>query len=112
VNVSKWLRQQWDRAAAWAFALAGAIALILGWLGVSSHGYPAQEIPYVVSGGLGGIFLLGVGATLWLSADLRDEWGKLNRIERQLGEMEEALNNLSGAASNSPADVDSLASTR
>jgi hypothetical protein len=31
------------------------------------------------------MFLLGLGAMLWLSADLRDEWRKLDRIERRLG---------------------------
>jgi hypothetical protein len=67
------------------------VVLIVGWVGVSGHGYPAQELPYIISGGLGGVFLLGIGATLWLSADLRDEWGKLNRIERRLAAIDEAL---------------------
>src|SRR5581483_2749023 len=33
------------------------------------------------SGGLGGVFLLGIGATLYMSADMHDEWRKLDRIE-------------------------------
>jgi hypothetical protein len=33
-----------------------------------------------------GVFLLGLGGVLWLSADLRDEWRKLDRIERRLGD--------------------------
>jgi hypothetical protein len=37
-------------------------------------------MPYIASGGLGGIFLLGLGSTLWLSADLRDEWRKLDEL--------------------------------
>lgn len=77
-------RRQWDRVAAWACILLGAIALVAGWVGVSTTAYPAEQIPYVLSGGLGGIFLLGVGALLWLSADLRDEWRKLDRIEREM----------------------------
>ena len=32
------------------------------------------------------MFLLGVGAMLWLSADLRDEWRKLDRIEQAIRE--------------------------
>ena len=31
--------------------------------------------------GLGGMFALGIGATLYVSADLHDEWRKLERIE-------------------------------
>jgi hypothetical protein len=31
-----------------------------------------------------GLFLLGLGALLWVSADLRDEWRKLDSIDRHL----------------------------
>jgi hypothetical protein len=86
MDVGKWLRLQWDRVLAWGFVAVGAIALIVGWVGVSGSAYAAQQLPYIISGGIGGIFLLGVGATLWLSADLRDEWRKLDCIEDALRE--------------------------
>lgn len=78
------LKGQWDRVAAIVLTLVGGLILILGWFGVSGQGLTSEQIPYVVSGGLGGIFLMGVGAALWLSADLRDEWTKLDRIEKVL----------------------------
>jgi hypothetical protein len=78
------LKSQWDRVGAILFTAVGALLLILGYFGVSSQALAAEQIPYVVSGGLGGIFLMGVGAALWLSADLRDEWKKLDRIESVL----------------------------
>jgi hypothetical protein len=86
VDIVKWLRLEWDRALAIVLVIAGAGALIAGWVGVSGSAYAAGQLPYIISGGIGGIFLLGVGATLWLSADLRDEWRKLDRIEEALGE--------------------------
>jgi hypothetical protein len=76
-------KKQWDRVGAVVAGVAGAVALLLGWLGASDEINPAGQIPYVISGGLAGVFLLGVGATLWLSADLRDEWRKLDRLEHQ-----------------------------
>jgi hypothetical protein len=76
-----WVRLQWDRVGAWACLLGGAITLLVGWLGVSQTPYTAKQLPYIASCGLGGIFLLGTAAMLWLSADLRDEWRKLDRIE-------------------------------
>jgi hypothetical protein len=33
---------------------------------------------------MAGLFLLGLAALLWLSADLRDEWRKLDAIDRRL----------------------------
>ena len=77
----KLLRAQWDRAAALFLATAGLLALLLGWLGVSRAVYPAEQLPYIISGGLTGLVLVGMAATLWLSADLRDEWRHLDRLE-------------------------------
>ena len=84
MNIVRWLRVQWDRALAGAAALAGVIGLIVSWAGISDEVFAARQLPYLLSGGIGGLFLLGVGATMWLSADLRDEWHKLDRIERRL----------------------------
>ncbi|MFB7756784.1 hypothetical protein ACFC18_45515 [Streptomyces sp. NPDC056121] len=78
------IRSQWDRLTAAVTALAGAAILVVGWRGVSGTPYPAEQLPYVVSAGLGSLFLLGISTALWLSADLRDEWRKLDRIEQAL----------------------------
>lgn len=80
----KLLRTQWDRVAAWVAVAAGGLALLVGWFGVSGSVLPAEQLPYILSGGLGGLALIAVGATLWLSADLRDEWTELHAIARQL----------------------------
>jgi hypothetical protein len=74
------LRSQWDRLLAWLLVAAGLVALVIGWHGVSGTPYLAEQLPYLVSAGMFGLFLLGVGATVWISADLRDEWRKLDDI--------------------------------
>jgi len=79
------LRSNWDRATAIGLAVASVIALVAGWLGVASTSYPAEQVPYIISGGLLGIVLVALSATLWLSADLRDEWRKLDELSEQLG---------------------------
>jgi len=79
------VRNQWDRVAAWVAIVLGALLLLLGWLGVSDALLPTEQVPYIVSGGLGGICLIGIGVMLWLSADLRDEWSELHEIARHLG---------------------------
>jgi hypothetical protein len=76
----RWIRNQWDRSLGIAAGVVGAAALLIGAVQTSRALYPAQQIPYLVSGGLLGLFLLGVGATAWLSADLRDEWRKLDEL--------------------------------
>lgn len=90
----KLVRVHWDRVGAWLLVAAGAFVLILGWFGISGTAYPAEQIPYIISAGLVGVFLLGLGAMLWLSADLRDEWRVLKSIDRRLRELEEATGSL------------------
>lgn len=84
MDVMRWARAQWDRVLGGLLVLSGAVALVVGWVGVSDALVPAAQLPYVVSGGLGGLFLLGAGATLWLSADLRDEWRHLDQLEERV----------------------------
>lgn len=88
-----------DRVGAVALAMIGVVVLIIGWHGVASSGYAAEQLPYIISAGIGGLFLLGTAGTLWLSADLRDEWYKLDGIERAVRELGGgAHHELNGAA--------------
>jgi hypothetical protein len=82
VNLLDWARNQWDRVTAVTLFVAGALAVFFGWLGVSRSAYEAESLPYIVSGGFFGLLALGAGGVLWLSADLRDEWRKLDSIEQ------------------------------
>lgn len=84
------LRAHWDRATAALAAFAGFVVLLLGWVGVSGEGLAAKQLPYMISGGIGGIFLLGLAAVLWLSADLRDEWRVLEEIRAALTDQDPA----------------------
>jgi hypothetical protein len=87
MDVMTFVRLQWDRIAAWVAIGAGAIFLLVGWFGVSGTVLPSEQLPYIISGGLGGFFLLGIGALLWISADLRDEWRKLDDLDKRWTEL-------------------------
>jgi hypothetical protein len=88
VDVIRALRAQWDRVLGIAAVVLGAVVLLVGYLGVSGTSYPAEQLPYVVSGGLVGVLLVAGGGTLWLSADLRDEWLVLADIHQELTRLE------------------------
>jgi peptidoglycan/LPS O-acetylase OafA/YrhL len=79
-----WLRVQWDRTAAVAAGVIGLLVLVLGWVGVSGTPHIAEQLPYFISGGLIGLFFLGMAVALWLSADLRDEWRELRALRTML----------------------------
>lgn len=82
------LRAQWDRVVGIGAVVAGALVLLLGYLGISGTSYPAEQLPYIISGGLVGVLLVAGGGTLWLSADLRDEWLVLAGIHQELQRLE------------------------
>jgi hypothetical protein len=106
MDLLTFLRHQWDRVGAWVCICVGAILLLVGWIGASRQVLPAAQIPYVISGGLGGVFLLGLGAVLWLSADLRDEWRQLHEIAGRLegGDAEDELRRASSVKGNGAVD--------
>ena len=84
MNPMTFARTQWDRVGAWACIAAGAIVLLVGWWGISDTTNVGRQLPYIISGGLFGVFLLGIGGMLWVSADLRDEWRELWAIRDAL----------------------------
>ena len=77
-------RNQWDRTSAVVLVVAGLVALFAGWAGAQGSIFTFQQIPYLMSGGLFGVVLVVLGATCWLSADMRDEWRKLDGVEEAL----------------------------
>lgn len=81
MELMSWFTLQWDRVLGVVLVLVGGVVLVVGWVGASGEVYIANQLPYLLSGGLGGLALIGVGATLWLSADLSDEWRTLDRLD-------------------------------
>ena len=81
-SLGKLVRYQWDRTVAAGLVVGGLVAVVVAWILASGTILTFEQIPYLMSGGLIGVCLVAVGATLWLSADLRDEWRKLDRLEQ------------------------------
>jgi hypothetical protein len=50
--------------------VVGVVLVALGWYGASGESEVWKEIPYLISGGLGGLTLAVVGAALYLRASL------------------------------------------
>jgi hypothetical protein len=81
----------------------GAIALLLGWYGVSGTFDPGEQMSYVVSGGLGGLFLAGVGAALVSSSNMRQATRKIDDLQRGVDELTETVAELRQALAASAA---------
>lgn len=75
----------------WLLIGVGALLMLLGWFGVSREALPAKQIPYLLSGGIGGMFLGILGAYFLGTQELRNDSGRLDRLERMVEELHLAL---------------------
>ena len=74
--------------------VVGAVALLIGYFGVSGTLDPAKQLPYLVSGGVGGLFLLGVAAALLFSADLGATRADIAELRRSVDDLREQITEL------------------
>ena len=75
-----WLGDRRRTAGALLVAL-GIFVIFIGWAGVSDAQLLSGQLPYVVSGGLGGIALIGTGLMLLMESGFTRERGRLERVE-------------------------------
>jgi hypothetical protein len=68
----------------WILAALGALALFLGWYGVSGEALTAKQLPYLVSGGLTGIALVIIAGVVLATEDIRRQLSRVDDLERKL----------------------------
>jgi hypothetical protein len=75
----------------WVFIGIGALFILFGYLGVSREAIVEKQMPYVISGGVGGLLLCIVGAYFLGTEELRRDSGRLDRLESMVEELHGAL---------------------
>jgi hypothetical protein len=75
----------------WTLAGLGALALGLGWWGVSGTALTAKQVPYVVSGGLTGTCLLVLAAAAFAADDIGRRMDRLDEVERKIDRLYQLL---------------------
>jgi hypothetical protein len=58
---------------------------------VSREALVAKQLPYLISGGIGGIALVGLGAMFLGTEDIRRDSGRLDRLETMVHELHAVL---------------------
>ncbi len=88
------VKKKWRPIAGWVAIAMGALALFLGYLGVSDETIVAKQLPYLISGGLTGLVLIGGGVGVLLAEDLRTERARIGNVEAELLEVRDLLRTL------------------
>jgi hypothetical protein len=78
------LRRTWDWVLGFALIAVAAVLVVAGSVATSNARHVIDQVCFIISGGLGGLLLLGAGSTLVISAGLADEARKLDRLEEAL----------------------------
>jgi hypothetical protein len=87
----RWVGRATRPVIGWVLLGVAAIFILAGWIGVSGTPVVAKQIPYVVSGGIAGVFLAIFGAYFLATEELRKDSGRLDRLERMVNELHEVL---------------------
>ena len=75
----RWVGKATRPVIGWVLLGVGALIILIGWIGVSGTPVVAKQIPYVVSGGIGGVLLAILGAYFLGTEELRKDSGRLDR---------------------------------
>jgi hypothetical protein len=91
------MKLRWDRLGGLLgilYCVAGAVLIFLGWNGAASYDDVAAQVPYVVSGGLGGLALVVFGSALIITQSHRNDRASL---QATLVDLREALGRVAAA---------------
>lgn len=76
----------------------GVVLVVIGWYGVAGSGLVFEQLPYAVSGGLGGLGLIVIGCTLygcwWVTRAIRDQRERHDALLQQNTQLVEAVREL------------------
>ncbi|MDQ1748669.1 MAG: hypothetical protein QOD07_2932 [Frankiaceae bacterium] len=71
----------------WTLALAGAVALFVGWWGVSGQALTSKQIPYLVSAGLTGVALFIMAGVFLATDDMRRQFAQIAELQRKVDDL-------------------------
>ena len=97
------------RGAAVVLTVAGLVAVLIGYLGVRNHSDVVLQLPYFISGGVGGLALMGLGALALIQYQMRLQARRFAEVTDALDEWkEQALAELRGFLEGAQIEVEVL----
>ena len=78
------------RALAVMLTAAGLVAVLIGYLGVRDHSDIVLQTPYFMSGGVGGLALMGLGALALVQYQMRVQARRFTQMTESLDEWKDA----------------------
>ncbi|MBV9410045.1 MAG: hypothetical protein JO148_00500 [Acidimicrobiia bacterium] len=87
----KWVGRATRPVWGWILVGLGVILIIVGYLGISREALVAKQLPYLISGGIGGLALVGFGAMLVGTEDLKRTQERIDELEDLVADLHNVL---------------------
>lgn len=89
--VQEQLMTRWRATLGWVLIGLGVLAVAVAWYQVRDLPDVALQMPYLISGGLGGALVMALGGALLLSQDFRDDKEVVAALSAKVEELEEVV---------------------
>jgi hypothetical protein len=86
-----WVGKATRPVVGWVLVGVGGLMIVLGYLGVANEVLVAKQLPYLVSGGILGVAVVAVGVMFLGTEEIRQDSGRLDRLERMVNELHAVL---------------------
>ena len=87
----KWVGRATRPVWGWILVGIGFLLVLIGYLGISREALVAKQLPYLISGGIGGLALVGFGAMLVGAEDLKRTHERIDHLEDLVADLHSAL---------------------
>lgn len=86
-----------------AYFLGGLLLVFLGWNGAATYDRVPSQVPYLVSGGIAGLCLVVIGASVLVASSAREDSAALGATVAELREAVERMTAGQGGSASGPA---------
>ena len=90
----RWAGRAGRPVVGWVLIGLGALAILVGYFGLADRVLVAEQLPYLISGGVGGMALVVVGGVLLATQDVRRDAERLDQFEAAISELQEKVDDL------------------
>jgi hypothetical protein len=87
----KWVRRATRPVWGWVLVGIGLLLVLFGYLGISREALVAKQLPYLISGGILGLALVGFGAMLVGTEDLKRTQERIDHLEDLVADLHAVL---------------------
>ena len=87
----RWVAAATRPVIGWVLVGIGVLIIVIGYVGVAHQALVAKQLPYLISGGIGGIAFVAVGTFFLGTEEIRRDSGRLDRLERMVAELHAVL---------------------